>query len=69
LYALLLGIPKGDAVTLKSVRPRRGSEIHLLGYSTPLAWVQQGDDIQIGLGSAPRGEYAMALSFVGGAKE
>jgi alpha-L-fucosidase len=69
VYAILLGIPKSGSVTLKSVRPKKGSEIYLLGYNQPLAWTEQGEDIQIDLGSAPAGEYALALRFVDGAKE
>ena len=69
VYALLLGIPKSTSVTLKSVRPKKGSEIYLLGYNRPLGWTQQGEDVQIDLGSAPAGEYAMALRFADGAKE
>ena len=69
VYALLLGIPKSASITLRSVRPKKGSEIYLLGYNRPLAWTQQGEDVQIDLGSAPAGEYALALRFVDGAKE
>jgi hypothetical protein len=69
VYALLLGIPKSSAVTLKSVRPKKGSEIYLLGYNRPLAWTQQGEDVQIELPAALAGEYASALRFVDGGKE
>ena len=66
VYALLLGIPKSSSVTLKSVRPKKGSEIYLLGYNRPLAWTQQGEEVQIDLPTAPAGEYALALRFTGG---
>lgn len=69
VYAILLGIPKSGSVTLKAVRPKKGSEIYLLGYDRPLAWAEQGEDLQIDLRSAPAGDYAMALRFVDGAKE
>jgi alpha-L-fucosidase len=69
VYALLLGIPKSSAVTLKSVRPKKGSEIYLLGYNRPLAWTQQGEDVQIELPAALAGEYASALRVVDGGKE
>jgi alpha-L-fucosidase len=68
VYALLLGIPKSGSVTLKSVRPKNGSEIHLLGHTRPLAWTQQGEDVQIDMPSAPAGEYTLALRFTGGGK-
>ena len=69
VYALLLGIPKSSSLTIKAVRPKKGSEIYLLGSNRPLGWTQQGEDVQIDLGSAAAGEYAMALRFVDGAKE
>ncbi|MFI5096936.1 MAG: alpha-L-fucosidase [Candidatus Acidiferrales bacterium] len=69
VYALLLGIPKSTSVTLKSVRPKKGSEIYLLGNNRPLTWTQLGEDVQIDLRSAPAGEYALALRFVDGVKE
>ena len=68
VYAVLLGIPKSGSVTRTSVRPNEGSEIYLLGYTRPLAWRQQGEDVQIDLPSAPAGEYALALRFTGGGK-
>ena len=69
VFAILLGIPKSSGIALKSVRPKKGSEIHLLGYNQPLVWSQQGEDVQIELPTAPAGDYALALRFEEGVKE
>jgi alpha-L-fucosidase len=45
LYAICLKWP-GKQLVLKSVRARKGSEIHLLGVQEPLAW---RNDRQLGL--------------------
>ena len=42
VYATLLGKPKTDSITLKSLAPKAGTQIYLLGEAKPLAWSQQG---------------------------
>ena len=49
VYAIALSWP-GSSLTLKSVRPVKGSKIYLLGYSKPLSWTfhpRNGLDIRI----------------------
>jgi alpha-L-fucosidase len=65
LYATLLGEPKTAAITLKSLAPKAGSQIYLLGDSNPLVWSQQGTDIKVDLPSTLPGRYAYVLKFVG----
>jgi alpha-L-fucosidase len=66
LYATLLGKPKTNTVTLKSLSANPDSNIYLLGGdSKPLAWSQQGDDIRITLPAALPGKYAFVLRITG----
>jgi len=46
VYAICLEWP-GRRLMLKSVQPRPGSEIRLLGYAKPLRWKQTSDSIEI----------------------
>ncbi len=65
LYATLLGQPKAGTVTLKSLTPKPGAEIHLLGYAKPLVWSQEGDSIKVTLPDALPGQYAYVLKMAG----
>ena len=42
VYATLLGKPKTKTISLKSLAPKAGTQIYLLGNAEPLAWSQQG---------------------------
>jgi alpha-L-fucosidase len=43
IYAVSLGWP-GSQITLHRVQPEADSEIHLLGYEQPLAWIYDVSD-------------------------
>src|SRR6266498_1028486 len=49
VYAILLGEPKGRTITIRSIAPKAGSEITLLGEKKPLAWSQEGENIKVTL--------------------
>ncbi len=61
----LLGQPKTDSITLKSLAPKAGSQIYLLGEAKPLAWSQQGADTKITLPRTLPGQYAYVLKIAG----
>ncbi len=65
VYATLLSQPKTTTVTLKSLSPKAGSQINLLGESGSLVWSQQGDDITVKLPSTLPGRYAYVLKITG----
>jgi alpha-L-fucosidase len=65
VYATLLSQPKTTTVTLKSLSPKAGSRINLLGESGSLVWSQQGDDITVKLPSTLPGRYAYVLKITG----
>src|SRR6202158_4182173 len=65
VYATLLGQPKTSTITLKSLSPKTGSQIYLLGRSEALSWSQQDDGIKVTLPSTLPGRYAYVLKFAG----
>ncbi len=65
VYATLLSQPKTTTVTLKSLSPKAGSQINLLGQSGSLVWSQLGDDITVKLPSTLPGRYAYVLKITG----
>jgi len=65
LYAILLAKPKANTVIIKSLAPKPGTKISLLGNAGPLDWSQQGDDIKVSLPAALPGEYAYVLKIAG----
>ena len=65
VYATLLGQPKAGSITLKSLSPKEGSEIYLIGEVKPLVWSRQGRDIRISLPSTLPGRYAYVLKIMG----
>jgi alpha-L-fucosidase len=65
VYATLLSQPKTTTVTLKSLSPKAGSQIHLLGQSGSLVWSQLGDDITVKLPATLPGRYAYVLKITG----
>jgi alpha-L-fucosidase len=65
VYATMLGKPKTDSITLKSLAPKAGTLIYLLGEAKPLAWSQQGADTKITLPQTLPGQYAYVLRIAG----
>jgi len=65
VYATLLGQPKTTSITLKSLSPKPGSQMFLLGNTKPVAWSQQGDDVRVDLPSTVPGHYAYVLKLEG----
>jgi alpha-L-fucosidase len=65
VYATMLGKPKTDSITLKSLAPKAGTQIYLLGEAKPLAWSQQGTDTKITLPRTLPGQYAYVLKITG----
>jgi len=65
LYAILLGKPKAATVTIRSLSPKSGIKISLLGAKGDLSWSQQGGDIKITLPPELPGDYAYVLKFAG----
>jgi len=65
LYAIVLGKPKTGTVTLKSVSPKAGSEIYLLGEAKPLLWSQDGGAAIVTLPATLPGSYAYVLKIAG----
>jgi alpha-L-fucosidase len=61
VYATLLGQPKTSSVTIRSVTPKAGSKIMLLGEKSPLVWSQQGEDVKVTLPAKLAGNYAYVL--------
>src|SRR5580704_16281208 len=62
LYATLLGQPKTSSITIKSLSPKPGSQIYLVGGDgKPLVWSQRGGNIQVNLPATLPGHYAYVL--------
>ena len=61
----MLGKPKTDSITLKSLAPKAGTLIYLLGEAKPLAWSRQGADTRITLPQTLPGQHAYVLKIVG----
>jgi hypothetical protein len=61
----MLGKPKTDSITLKSLAPKAGTQVYLLGEANPLAWSQQGADTKITLPRTLPGQYAYVLKIAG----
>jgi alpha-L-fucosidase len=61
VFAILLGKPKNNRVTLSSFAAKPGSPIHLLGTQAALIWSQNGPDLAVQLPAALPGNYAYVL--------
>ncbi len=48
-YAILLDTPRGDQVTITSLRAGRNTAVYLLEREGPLDWTQDGDDLTLAL--------------------
>ena len=62
VYAVLLGEVK-TSVTIKSLTPKLGSQIYVLGNATPLTWSQHDSNITVTFPAALKNKYAQALRF------
>lgn len=47
VYATLFDEPQGDTVTIRDFFHQEGGEVQLLGYEGPLAWQQNGGNLEI----------------------
>jgi alpha-L-fucosidase len=65
VYATLLGEPKTNTITIKSLTPKAGSEISLLGEKKTLVWSQEGENIRVTLPAKLPGKYAYVLRIAG----
>ena len=65
VYATLLGKPKTDTITLKSLSPKAGTQIYVLGNAKSLVWSQQGADTRITIPPDLQGQYAYVLKIAG----
>ena len=65
VYATLLGKPRTETISLKSLVPKAGTRIYLLGDAEPLVWSQQGSDTRITLPHDLPGQYAYVLKIAG----
>jgi alpha-L-fucosidase len=63
LYITLMGEPKAGIITVKSLAPRKGSQIQMLGESKTLEWTQRGSDVEIKLPARLPGRYAYVLKM------
>ena len=61
LYAVLLGKPQHTQVTLLNVKAKPGTALHLLGYTQPLKWSAEGENLKVELPASLPGQYAYAL--------
>jgi len=52
-------------VTIKSLSPKPGTTIPLMGTEGALSWSRQGNDIKVSLPPALPGEYAYVLKIAG----
>jgi alpha-L-fucosidase len=68
LYAIMLGKPKTGTVTLKSLSPKPGTQIYLLGQADPLVWSQDGAAATVTLPPTLPGNYAYVLKIAGGSQ-
>jgi ATP-binding cassette subfamily B multidrug efflux pump len=64
-YLPQLGGSPAGAVTIKSLTPKAGTEIYMLGESKPLTWSQQGSSINVTLPGSLPGQYAYVLKIAG----
>jgi len=65
VFAILLGQPKSASLTVKSLSPKTGTQLFLLGVEKPLIWTQEGPDIKVALPSSLPGNYATVLKIAG----
>ena len=64
LYATLLGQPKTTSVVFKALSVSVDAKVSLLGQVKPLAWSQQGDDLNVTLPPTLPGHYAYVVKIL-----
>jgi hypothetical protein len=64
LYAILLDQPRGDWLTIQSLRAVEGTTISLLGQDGSLAWRQDGMHLAVSLPGGLPASPAHALKLV-----
>ena len=63
LYAIVLGNPKGGAMTIESLNARSGSTVTLLGEKKPVSWTQDGNNLKIHMPPSLPGKYAYVFQL------
>lgn len=63
VYAIVLGSPATERITLTRLRLERDATAHLLGHAAPLAWEQTENGLAITLPGPGTREPAIALRF------
>jgi alpha-L-fucosidase len=61
LYAIVLGTPSSNVVTLPDVQPADGAVVELVGRREPLAWKRAGSGIEVELAGRPPTGPAITL--------
>jgi len=69
VYAVLMGKPGGESVTLKDLSLPAATTITLLGRQGALNWQKQGEDVTVKLPGHLPGEYAYVLKLEGAANQ
>ena len=69
VYAVLMGKPGGESVTLKDLSLPAATTITLLGQQGALNWQKQGEDVTVKLPGHLPGEYAYVLKLEGAANQ
>jgi hypothetical protein len=59
-YAFVHTKPGAD-VTLESVKPAKGSKIHVLGWKQPCIWKEEGDKLMVKMPLTLPSEYVTTL--------
>ncbi len=61
IFAILLGKPQHSEITLQGISVRPGATLHLLGYTRPLHWTADEDNLKVELPATLPGRYAYVL--------
>ncbi len=61
LYAILLGKPEGDIITIKSLNIEEGSKIELLGHDRELSWQQDNNNLKVSIPNNLNDSYAFSI--------
>ena len=63
IYAILLGTPNGDMITIRNVKEMRDMQLELLGYPGTMETHYNSDDLVISLNEPARNTPALAMKF------
>ncbi len=64
LYAITLGTPTGQCMTINALQVKDETTIHLLGYDEALVWRQQGDSLTVVLPETLHPSPAYAFKII-----